>query len=667
MPPHAQPSPAEPLSAQPPGAPPPEPAGPPLDPCPPAGPAHGSPLTMPADGTAEGRAPPPDPAAERARRARENGAKSRGPVTAAGKARSSRNALKHGLTAEVHLVLPREDGAAFTALAEGLFAELAPTGILDGSLVAHLAAALWKVGRAERLEAQAFHKGPTPDPDRLRLALRYQGSNRVTLFRCLRELRDLRAHPLATGATPPPATSSTDAASADAGPVTPPEPASLSPGPSLPEAAPTPDTPPFSTPASPATSPRPDLAAPGLAAIALAAWGGQRPFIPPGCLMLRPVPDIAPLYWRAYQDRAFPGDEPVAVDAEGRVHAPPERLRELGLLAPPTPEPTGLRHGLTPTALAGPASPRLPEPAAQSRSHSTPNGLAPDRMAASLRNEPTLPNESATMPAQNEPSHPAEPPPTDASATAALTARPVPASRERADPASSATARAEPASEPSAPTPSAPEATPQAGPHRPAARPATAIDLWCRLWGIAPTPDLPDPDDAAPEPSEPDRSAGRAEAPHDPADATAPNRLPGRADDAPAPGPARIVARRLRRLAAARHAGRQAGTAGAQARPAGEPEALLPVAYGSGRHGGGTPGSRPIAPEPVRGAIEQGEGAIELPKIGLATLLDRGGHVPGRAGPYGEIAVIDDEADDQGGEGGIDSRLHGGAPLVEPA
>jgi hypothetical protein len=127
----------------------------------------------PASPPAEPAIPAETPAEARARRARENGAKSRGPVTAEGKRRASMNALRHGLTAEVHLVLPREDEAAFLGLATGLLADLAPSDTLEACLVAQLAAAFWKAGRAERLESQAFQAGPEPDPDRLRLALRY--------------------------------------------------------------------------------------------------------------------------------------------------------------------------------------------------------------------------------------------------------------------------------------------------------------------------------------------------------------------------------------------------------------------------------------------------------------------------------------------------------------
>jgi hypothetical protein len=67
----------------------------------------------------------------RAAASRKNGARSRGPKTPEGKARSARNALKHGLRAEKYIVLPEEDAAAFKALEATLFEELAPVGALQ--------------------------------------------------------------------------------------------------------------------------------------------------------------------------------------------------------------------------------------------------------------------------------------------------------------------------------------------------------------------------------------------------------------------------------------------------------------------------------------------------------------------------------------------------------
>ena len=67
----------------------------------------------------------------RAEASRQNGAKSRGPRTLEGRARSARNALKHGMRAQKHLVLPDEDAAEFADLEAALIAELAPVGALQ--------------------------------------------------------------------------------------------------------------------------------------------------------------------------------------------------------------------------------------------------------------------------------------------------------------------------------------------------------------------------------------------------------------------------------------------------------------------------------------------------------------------------------------------------------
>jgi hypothetical protein len=99
----------------------------------------------------------PDPrTSARARASRSNGAKSRGPTTAAGKARSSRNALRHGVRARAHLPLPHERAAEFAAFAAALIAELAPQSPLQTVLAERIAVAAWRLARADRLEAEAL-------------------------------------------------------------------------------------------------------------------------------------------------------------------------------------------------------------------------------------------------------------------------------------------------------------------------------------------------------------------------------------------------------------------------------------------------------------------------------------------------------------------------------
>ena len=64
--------------------------------------------------------------------------------TEEGKARSAQNALKHGMRAQKHLVLPDEDGAEFAGLEAALVAELAPVGALQTVLARRIAVAAWR-------------------------------------------------------------------------------------------------------------------------------------------------------------------------------------------------------------------------------------------------------------------------------------------------------------------------------------------------------------------------------------------------------------------------------------------------------------------------------------------------------------------------------------------
>src|SRR5690242_3177896 len=77
---------------------------------------------------------------------------SSGPRTEAGKAVSSMNSLKHGLTSR-RVVLPGENQADFDRLHHQLLSDHAPVGALETELVAEIAACLWRLQRARRYES----------------------------------------------------------------------------------------------------------------------------------------------------------------------------------------------------------------------------------------------------------------------------------------------------------------------------------------------------------------------------------------------------------------------------------------------------------------------------------------------------------------------------------
>jgi hypothetical protein len=142
----------------------------------------------------------------RAQASRINGARSRGPRTPEGKARSSQNALKHGLRAQRFVVLADEDAAEYEAHEDALLAELAPEGALQTLLARRVAAAAWRLVRADRIEAELFEQQGNGDGD-LGLALirdghgarafqtllRYRGGAEAGLWRALRALKALQA------------------------------------------------------------------------------------------------------------------------------------------------------------------------------------------------------------------------------------------------------------------------------------------------------------------------------------------------------------------------------------------------------------------------------------------------------------------------------------------
>ena len=90
---------------------------------------------------------------------RKNASKSTGPRTEAGKAASSANALRHGLTSELLVLLSDEDGDAFKRLREGVIADLAPAGALQEVLAERAAVLLWRLDRVARMEAELFFHG----------------------------------------------------------------------------------------------------------------------------------------------------------------------------------------------------------------------------------------------------------------------------------------------------------------------------------------------------------------------------------------------------------------------------------------------------------------------------------------------------------------------------
>jgi hypothetical protein len=131
--------------------------------------------------------------------ARTNGAKSQGPVTPDGKARSSQNARTHGLTSQRLFIAP-EDKPEFQQLLDQLKNEIKPKGILELTAFDQLIFCTWKLRNLSILESElAESTGGDPsihdDPEiRKKAAIlqRYRTTNERARRAALRELRTLQ-------------------------------------------------------------------------------------------------------------------------------------------------------------------------------------------------------------------------------------------------------------------------------------------------------------------------------------------------------------------------------------------------------------------------------------------------------------------------------------------
>jgi hypothetical protein len=109
---------------------------------------------------------------------RANAKRSTGPKSLSGKAHSSLNSCKHGLTAKT-IVIGEEDPDEFDALRQRLFEEFNPRTGFTSELVGRLAVQMWRLRRVPAFEAALITAhcaeiGPTKDARALILEIEYK-------------------------------------------------------------------------------------------------------------------------------------------------------------------------------------------------------------------------------------------------------------------------------------------------------------------------------------------------------------------------------------------------------------------------------------------------------------------------------------------------------------
>jgi len=88
---------------------------------------------------------------------RRNAQESTGPITPAGRAKASRNALKHGLLAK-EIVLGGESREEFDRFRDTMIERLDPDGELENMLAHRIIAAAWRLRRVGRIEQEMLNE-----------------------------------------------------------------------------------------------------------------------------------------------------------------------------------------------------------------------------------------------------------------------------------------------------------------------------------------------------------------------------------------------------------------------------------------------------------------------------------------------------------------------------
>jgi hypothetical protein len=165
----------------------------------------------------------------KSRTAQANGAKSAGPATPEGRAKSAQNSLQHGLTAK-QIVLSTESEEEFEHLRDGFIAQFQPHGLVESELVETMAVARWRLRRLMIIESKLLNtelvlRAEEIDEEfevitdggrnafvfrklansgmSLPLVLRYEGSISRTFDRAFKQLANLQASRLQRGPNQP--------------------------------------------------------------------------------------------------------------------------------------------------------------------------------------------------------------------------------------------------------------------------------------------------------------------------------------------------------------------------------------------------------------------------------------------------------------------------------